>query len=53
MCDLLSVRPDSWTTGMECGRYTDHFDIQTIDTTRGLRNIDFRVFVFGRPTSKK
>lgn len=43
---------DAWTTGMECGRYTDHFDIQTIDTTRGLRNIDFRVFVFGRPANK-
>lgn len=38
-----------WTTGMECGRFTDHFNIQTIDTTRGLRNIDFRVVVIGRP----
>ena len=44
-----AVDGERWTMGTECGRYNDHFNIQTIDPNIGLMNIDFRVVVIGRP----
>lgn len=44
-----AVDGDRWTIGIECGRYNDHFNIQTLDANKGLMNIDFRVVVIGRP----
>lgn len=44
-----AVDGERWTIGIECGRYNDHFNIQTLDANKGLMNIDFRVVVIGRP----